>query len=454
MDTIAAIATGSQVSAIGIVRVSGPEALPLMDRVFAPSDGRPMSAHADRKLVYGALSSADGAVLDYCLCTVSRAPHSYTGEDTAELQCHGSPVVLSEALNTLFKAGARQAGPGEFTKRAFLNGRMDLTEAEAVIDVIEAESAAAAANAAGQLAGAVTRRTDAVYDLLTDMAAHFAAALDYPDEDIEPFELEGYASRLDGAIEALESLCATFERGRVLREGLRVSLIGRPNVGKSSLLNALLGYERAIVTDEPGTTRDTIEEKTVLGGVLLRLTDTAGLREAGGEVERLGVRRALQAAEGSDLVIAVFDGAEPLSERDEETLAVARRARRAVAVVNKSDLHRRLDTARLPDCFEHVVSISARTGRGLDALAAAVREMFPAPEAPAGEILTNARQADAVGRALVSLRAARDAMREGVTPDAVLTEAEQAQQALGELSGRSVTDDVTDRIFSRFCVGK
>ena len=454
MDTIAAIATGSQVSAIGIVRVSGPEALPLMDRIFAPSDGRPMSAHADRKLVYGALSGADGAVLDYCLCTVSRAPHSYTGEDTAELQCHGSPVVLSEALNTLFKAGARQAGPGEFTKRAFLNGRMDLTEAEAVIDVIEAESAAAAANAAGQLAGAVTRRTDAVYGLLTDMAAHFAAALDYPDEDIEPFELEGYASRLDGAIEALESLCATFERGRVLREGLRISLIGRPNVGKSSLLNALLGYERAIVTDEPGTTRDTIEEKTVLGGVLLRLTDTAGLREAGGEVERLGVRRALQAAEGSDLVIAVFDGAEPLSERDEETLAVARRARRAVAVVNKSDLHRRLDTARLPDCFEHVVSISARTGRGLDALAAAVREMFPAPEAPAGEILTNARQADAVGRALVSLRAARDAMREGVTPDAVLTEAEQAQQALGELSGRSVTDDVTDRIFSRFCVGK
>ena len=454
MDTIAAIATGSQVSAIGIVRVSGPEALPLMDRIFAPSDGRPMSAHADRKLVYGALSGADGAVLDYCLCTVSRAPHSYTGEDTAELQCHGSPVVLSEALNTLFKAGARQAGPGEFTKRAFLNGRMDLTEAEAVIDVIEAESAAAAANAAGQLAGAVTRRTDAVYDLLTDMAAHFAAALDYPDEDIEPFELEGYASRLDGAIDALESLCATFERGRVLREGLRVSLIGRPNVGKSSLLNALLGYERAIVTDEPGTTRDTIEEKTVLGGVLLRLTDTAGLREAGGEVERLGVRRALQAAEGSDLVIAVFDGAEPLSERDEETLAVARRARRAVAVVNKSDLHRRLDTARLPDCFEHVVSISARTGRGLDALAAAVREMFPAPEAPAGEILTNARQADAVGRALVSLRAARDAMREGVTPDAVLTEAEQAQQALGELSGRSITDDVTDRIFSRFCVGK
>ena len=238
--------------------------------------------------------------------------------------------------------------PGEFTKRAFLNGRMDLTEAEAVIDVIEAESAAAAKNAAGQLAGAVTRRTEAVYDMLTDMAAHFAAALDYPDEDIEPFELENYARQLDEAIAGLDALMSTFERGRVLREGVRVSLIGRPNVGKSSLLNALLGYERAIVTDEPGTTRDTIEEKAVLGGVLLRLTDTAGLREAGGEVERLGVRRALQAAEDSDLVIAVFDGSEPLTERDEETLAVARRAKRAIAVVNKSDLHQELDSALLP----------------------------------------------------------------------------------------------------------
>lgn len=454
MDTIAAIATGSAVSAIGIVRVSGPQAIALMDAVFTPSDGKAMSAHPDRKLVYGALHGADGAALDYCLCTISRAPHSYTGEDTAELQCHGSPVVLSEALGELFRLGARQAGPGEFTKRAFLNGRMDLTEAEAVIDVIEAESAAAAKNAAGQLAGAVTRRTEAVYDMLTDMAAHFAAALDYPDEDIEPFELENYARQLDDAIAGLDALMSTFERGRVLREGVRVSLIGRPNVGKSSLLNALLGYERAIVTDEPGTTRDTIEEKAVLGGVLLRLTDTAGLREAGGEVERLGVRRALQAAEDSDLVIAVFDGSEPLTERDEETLAVARRAKRAIAVVNKSDLHQELDSALLPDCFAHTVHMSARRLRGLDALAAAVRELFPAPEAPAGEILTNARQADAVRRALASMRDARDAMLEGVPADAVLTETEQAQRALGELNGRTVADDVTDRIFSRFCVGK
>ncbi len=453
MDTIAAIATGSQVAAIGIVRVSGPEAVTLMDAVFVPADGSPMSSHRDRQLVYGKICDGE-RVLDYCLCTISRAPRSYTGEDTAELQCHGSPVVLGEALSALFRRGARQAGPGEFTKRAFLNGRMDLTEAEAVIDIIDAESAAAAENAAGQLSGAVTRKTDAVYDLLTDMAAHFGAALDYPDEDIEPFELEGYARRLDGAIASLSALEATFERGRVLREGLRAALIGRPNVGKSSLMNALLGYERAIVTSEPGTTRDTIEEKVVLGGVLLRVTDTAGLREAGGEVERLGVRRALSAAENSDLVIAVFDGSQPLTERDGEALAVAGRAKRAVAVVNKSDLPERLEPSGLPGCFARVVRMSARTGEGIDALGEAVREMFPAPDAPAGEILTNARQAEAVSRALSSLKDARAAILEGVTPDAVLTECESARAALGELNGRSVAEDVTDRIFSRFCVGK
>ena len=453
-DTIAALATGGAVSAIGIVRVSGPKALGLMDAVFRPADGRAMSAHGDRQLVYGALLAADGRALDYCLCTVSRAPRSYTGEDTAELQCHGSPVVLAAALRRLFDLGARQAGPGEFTKRAFLNGRMDLTQAEAVIDVIEAETAAAAENAAGQLAGAVTRRTDAVYALLTDILAHFAAALDYPDEDIEPFELADYASRLEGAVSELEALLASFERGRVLREGLRAALAGRPNVGKSSLMNALLGWERAIVTDIPGTTRDTIEEKLLLGGVLLRLTDTAGLRSADGEVERLGVRRALAAAENSDLVLAVFDGSEPLGDADDETLAVAGRAKRAVAVINKSDLPQRLDKDALPGYFAAVVPLSAKTGAGLEQLAETMRRLYPQPETPSGEILTNSRQAEAVGRALASLRELLAAMREGVTPDAVLTEAEAALSALGELNGRSVSDDVTERIFSRFCVGK
>lgn len=453
-DTIAAVATGNVISAIGILRVSGPETCSVVDRVFFPRDGSPMSAHPDRLLVFGDLRDAEGGTLDRCLCTVSRAPRSYTGEDTAELQCHGSPTVLRCALEALFALGVRQARAGEFTRRAFLNGRMDLTQAEAVVDVIEAETALGAKNAASQLGGAITRRTDAVYASLADIVSHYHAVIDYPDEDIEPFELRRYAGVLGDGCAELRRLLDTFQRGRVLREGVSAAIIGRPNAGKSSLLNALLGYERAIVTDTPGTTRDTIEEKVCLGGVLLRLTDTAGLRRTQGEAERLGVRRALAAARGAELVLAVFDGSEPLREEDDETLAVARRAKKCVAVISKTDLPQKLPEAALPDVFAAVCSVCATTGEGLPALESAIAALFPAPEAPAGEILTNARQADAVSRALSALESARAAMESGVTPDAVLTEAEAAMAALGELSGRSVRDDVTERIFSRFCVGK
>lgn len=453
-ETIAAIATGGIISAIGIIRLSGDGAVAVVDRVFFPRDGKPMSAHPDRKLVYGQLRDADDGVLDVCLCTISHGPDSYTGEDTAELQCHGSPTVLRCALETLFAAGARQAAAGEFTRRAFLNGRMDLTQAEAVIDVIEAETAEAARNAVGQLSGTITKRTDAVYAALVDITSHYHAVLDYPDEDIEPFLLQDYSARLSGACQELRGLLDTFARGRVLRDGVAAAIVGRPNVGKSSLLNALLGFERAIVTDIPGTTRDTIEERVRLGGVLLRLIDTAGLREASGEVERLGVRRTLAAADNAELVIAVFDSSEPLRQEDAETLALAGRASRAVAVLNKSDLPQRLSAAELDGTFSAVCGVCARTGDGLKALETEIAALFPMPEVPAGEILTNARQAEAVARALESLEAAREAMTQGVTPDAVLTEAEEAMKALGELTGKSIRADVTERIFSRFCVGK
>lgn len=453
-DTIAAIATGSQISAIGIIRLSGDDSLRIADRVFFPRDGRPMSAHANRKLVFGELRGGDGGVLDVCLCTISRGPESYTGEDTVELQCHGSPVVLRCALEALFAAGARQAKAGEFTRRAFLNGRMDLTQAEAVIDVIEAETADAAKNAVGQLSGSILKKTDGIYSLLVDITSHFHAVLDYPDEDIEPFELSNYAAELETSCIELQRLLDTFERGRVLRDGVSAAIIGRPNVGKSSLLNALLGFERAIVTDIPGTTRDTIEERIRLGGVLLRLIDTAGLREAEGEVEKIGVRRSLAAAKDAELVLAVFDGSEPLRGEDDETLAVAQSAKRSVAIISKSDLPQKLFPADLPGVFASVCVVSAPTGEGLNVLEAEIAKLFPMPTAPAGEILTNARQAEAVSRALESLKASRDAMNAGVTPDAVLTEAEESMNALGELTGKSVRADVTDRIFSRFCVGK
>ena len=450
-DTIAALATGAQISAIGILRLSGPDCIAIADRLFIPSDGSPMSAHESKTLIYGELHDADGALLDLCLCTCSRAPRSYTGEDTVEFQCHGSPVVLRAALEACFSLGARQAGPGEFTKRAFLNGCMELTAAEAVADLIDAESEESARNAAGQLSGAIGTKIDAIYLSLEDISAHYHAVLDYPDEEIEDFRMAEYREVYAGAHRSLQRLLETYGRGRLMNTGLPAAIIGRPNVGKSSLLNALLGYERAIVTAIPGTTRDTIEEKLRIGGLTLRLIDTAGLRDSDNLAEQLGVERSRRAMASAELVLAVIDGSKALSEEDRTILRLAEQAPHAIAIISKTDLPQKitqLDTT-LPQ-----LTLSALTGEGLDELERTIEQLYPLPAVPAGEILTNARQADAIRRALNSLSSAEEAISAGLTPDIVLTETESAMQALGELTGRSVREDVTNRIFERFCVGK
>ena len=454
-DTIAAIATAPAPGAIGILRLSGDGAIAAASAVFRPASGLPLAEQQDRRLIYGALLGPDGLVIDQALATISRAPHSYTGEDTAEVQCHGSPMVLSLGLESLFRQGARQALPGEFTKRAFLHGRLDLTQAEAVADLVDAETPAAVRQAAGQLSGVLGRRVRAVYDGLVDVLAHFHAVLDYPDEEIDPFRSETIGGALDRAREALEGLLATYDRGRYICGGVPCVLAGRPNAGKSSLLNALVGYERAIVTDVPGTTRDTVEERCRLGGVVLRLIDTAGLRETEDTVERLGVERSRCALAAAELALLVLDGSAPLTVEDEQAMEQAAAAPRVICLVNKSDLPLAVDLERLKRRFGRLCVVSAATGEGLDRLAGQVAELFPTGgDQGAGELLTNARQAAAARRALESVERAQTALAAGVTADAVLTDVEQGLSALGELTGASIREDVTARIFERFCVGK
>lgn len=452
-DLIAAVATPPGPGGVGIVRLSGPGAHRAAAQVFRPMQRGALTDAPDRLLVYGTVLGPEGEGIDSGLAFVSRAPHSYTGEDTAELQCHGSPVVLGLVLEALYQAGARPARPGEFTQRAFLNGRLDLTQAEAVIDLIEADSARAVQNAAGQLAGALSRRIGGVYDALTDLMAHFCAVLDYPDEDLDPFRAEGMAAVLAEQGAALAALLQTAARGRRLRDGVVCALVGRPNAGKSSLLNALAGYERAIVTDRPGTTRDTVEAAVSLAGLPFRLIDTAGLRVSDDPAEQLGVARSRTAMDEADVVLLVCDGT--AVPGDEERALLAELGDRAVVVRSKADRPAAWDA--LPG--GETVAVSARTGAGLDALEAVLGRRGAAllPVARAGEqglMLTNARQTDAVRRALEAVRRAEEGLGAGLPPDLLLTDVEDALAALGELTGRTVREDVTDRIFSRFCVGK
>lgn len=448
--TIAAIATAAQPAAIGILRLSGDTAIETAQAVFTPQFGPALGQQPSRRLVLGTLRDRQGRVIDQAMVVVCRAPNSYTGEDTAELHCHGAPAVLAAGLEALYAAGAQPAQPGEFTRRAFLNGRMDLTQAEAVADLLEAETAEQAANAAGQLSGAIRARIDPIYDTLTDILAHFHAALDYPDEDIDPFSLEQYARTLERAWEDLTALLHTYGRGQVLRRGVAAVLLGRPNAGKSSLLNALAGFDRVIVSDIPGTTRDTVEERVKLGPVLLRLIDTAGIRPGGDRLEQLGIDRAHEAAMQADLALFVCDGSQPLTGEDEAAISAAQRAKQVIAIRNKADLSQA--PFSLP--FDTVLSLSAKTGQGLEQLQAEVVRRFGSDTPCDGSILTSARQQAAIDQAAASIAHAQAAMEQAMTPDAVLVDVEQALQALAELTGRTMREDLINRIFARFCVGK
>ena len=451
-DVIAAVATGKSPSAIGILRLSGDGCADVVGKVFRCQSRMTPAQAPNRKLVLGTLLDKQGREIDHALMVYTRAPHTYTGEDTVELQCHGSPAVLAAGLEALFQAGARQALAGEFTKRAFLNGQMDLTSAEAVVDLIDAQTADAAANAAGQVGGAMARKIEPIYSELTDICSHYHAVLDYPDEDIPDFRLKDFERTLVRACGELDKLLATFDRGKILKNGVKIALLGRPNVGKSSLLNALAGYDRVIVTEIPGTTRDSVEETVRFGKVLARLVDTAGIRTTDDKVEAMGVARSIEAARQSDLALLVCDGSQPLNEADRQAIEAAKAAPQCIALINKSDLPQRLFRVQLP--FQIQISVCAKTGDGLDRLTASIERLYASDLPCDGSILTNARQAGAVQRARDALDRALRAMSSGITPDAVLTDVETAMEALGELTGKTVREDITQRIFERFCVGK
>ena len=450
-DVIAAVSTGRQVCAIGIIRLSGDGCIAVAERVFTPLS-KPLHEAANRKLVMGTLHDARGRVIDQCMAVCSRQPHSYTGEDTVEFHCHGSPAVLAAGLEALYHAGARPAGRGEFTKRAFLNGKMDLTQAEAVIDLIEADTADAAANAAGQVGGVLQKKLAPIYDELVNLCSHFHAVLDYPDEDIEDFGLQNYTATLRAAAKELYALLQTYGQGRILRQGVAAAIVGRPNVGKSSLLNRLAGFDRAIVTDIPGTTRDTVEESVMVGSTRLRLIDTAGIRQTADTVEAMGVERSKQALEEADLAIFLCDGSQPLTQEDRDIIELCMDAPNAIALINKSDLGKTVQPGELP--FMTILSVSIKEGTGLELLPEVLEEMFGGGMPCDGSILTNARQYDACRRAYEAMLESLKGLKLGQTPDAVLTDVEAAMEAMGEVTGATVREDITARIFERFCVGK
>ena len=450
--TIAAVSTGNVISAIGIIRLTGDDCAAIGGKVFTCKNGKPLQEAPNRKLILGDLHDKAGRVIDSCCAIFTRGPHSYTGEDTVEFHCHGSPAVLAAGLEALYIAGARPAQRGEFTKRAFLNGQLDLTQAEAVIDLIEAESAEAAANAAGQVGGVLQKKLNPIYDDLVNLCSHFHAVLDYPDEDIEDFGLSSYESALKADANALKRLLDTYNQGRILRSGVSAAIVGKPNVGKSSLLNALAGYERVIVTEVAGTTRDTVEEAVMVGSVKLRLIDTAGIRETDDRIEAMGVERSRRAVENADLVIFVCDGSKALTEEDEAVIDFCSEHEHAIALINKGDLGQEVEPSDLP--FMYVINICAKTGKGLDQLADVVEEMFGSDTPCDGSILTNTRQNDAIRRAYDAMNSALKGLRLGLTPDAVLTDVEEAMEAMGEVTGATIREDITARIFERFCVGK
>lgn len=454
--TIAAIATAPGEGGIGIIRLSGVSASEIADKIFHTGTIKTFKEAVPRMMYFGHVTDG-GKRIDEGLAVYMKAPHSYTGEDVVEIQIHGSAEALRETLSLVLRSGAVPAMRGEFTKRAFLNGRLDLAQAEAVMDIISAKGEAALTQAESHLSGALSGFVHEVMEELKDLITKLEVTIDYPEEDLEDLTMEETGDALEKIDKSLSALLKRSEEGRVIREGLRTAIIGRPNAGKSSLLNALLQEERAIVTDVPGTTRDTIEEAVRISGVSLLLMDTAGLRETDNKVEQIGIERARASMEKADLILAVIDGSSPLDGED-KTILHSLGGKKAIVILNKYDL---TPEVKAEDIWEiagqiPVVSLSARYGSGMDELRDELRKITEKQDADAGRVLflTNLRHVELVRKALDNVLRARASVREGLQADFIVIDLTEAWKTMGEITGDTMDDELIHSIFSRFCVGK
>ncbi|MBO6112328.1 MAG: tRNA uridine-5-carboxymethylaminomethyl(34) synthesis GTPase MnmE [Lachnospiraceae bacterium] len=456
-DTIAAIATAAGNSGIGIIRISGSDSIIIADKIIKSKTGRSIGlCDKDSHTISYGFVFDENVCIDEVLVFLYRAPKSYTAEDSVEISCHGGMYVLKRVLDTVIKNGARPAEPGEFTKRAFENGRIDLTQSEAVMDMISSENEFSRKNSIEQLRGSVKDMIISLRGKILDECAYIEAALDDP----EHYDLDGYTSVLDKKITDMikdaDELIDSSKNARYLKEGINAAIIGRPNAGKSSLLNMLLGYERAIVTKEEGTTRDLIEEKISLDGIVLNLTDTAGIRSSDNEAERIGIKKARDIAKTSDLILAVLDGSEKLNENDIEILSSVSRER-SLILINKNDIDNRITAEDIKKYSEaDIISISSKTGDGFNELKDKIKEMFYTDKISDNKqiYLTNLRQLNSFINARDSLLLVKNAIENKMTEDVFTVDLMDAYEELGRIIGESTDDALADKIFKDFCMGK
>jgi tRNA modification GTPase len=457
-DTIAAISTAVGEAGIGIVRLSGKDAIKIANNIFRGINNKTLLDAENRKMVYGhIIDNRNDEIIDEVLIVSMKEPHTYTRENVVEIYCHGGIIPVRKILELLLYNGARLAEPGEFTKRAFLNGRLDLSQAEAVIDIIKAKTDKSFQVSMDQLEGGLSKKVEVIRDTVLSMLAHVEVTIDFPEDDIEEVTYEELEENANRVISEIKKLLSTADRGKILRDGINTVILGKPNVGKSSLMNALLRENRAIVTDIPGTTRDIIEEHLNIDGIPLRIIDTAGIRETEDLVERIGVDRAKETIESADLIIAVFDISTDLTEEDYNIIDLIK-GRKTLVLLNKTDLPKKYSEDRLRELLEGVDIISASVINevGLDVLEDSIKEMFYSGEIEldSSVVVTNLRHKNQLEKALVNMESALNDIRAQVPLDCIEVDLRDCWENLGEILGETIGEDILDKIFAEFCIGK